>query len=250
MLLVPAGVFTMGSASGGEEDERPPHAVRLPAFWLDRTEVTLSAYQQCMAAKICAAPKKPQVGPNKPVRYVAWADASAYCAWRGARLPREAEFERAIRGDDGRAFPWGNDPPNHERAVFATRGPEDVGSRPSGRGPFGHEDLAGNVWEWMEDEYDPYAYRRSGAAEGRPGSCAEIGAAQDELRRQHKQGFTGSNAIPTECERSIRGGAYNYMASGLRASNRVHHAASYRLPVLGFRCAKSAPAGQPTAGVE
>lgn len=242
----------MGADSGGEPDERPAHTVRLPAFWLDRTEVTVAAYQTCVAALACAPPKKAQVGPNKPVRFVSWTDANAYCSFRGARLPREAEFERAIVGEDGRSYPWGNAAPSHELTVFATSGPEDVGSRPQGRGPYGHDDLAGNVWEWMEDAYDPYAYRRASAAEGRPGTCAEILAAQDELRAQRLQGFTGSNAIPSECERSIRGGAYNYVASGLRATNRVHHPATFRISVLGFRCARDAlPApAQAGAGVE
>jgi formylglycine-generating enzyme required for sulfatase activity len=92
----------------------------------------------------------------------------------------------------------------------------------------------------MEDQYDPYAYRRPSAAEGRPGSCDEILAAQNELRRLGKQGFTGSNPIPVECERSIRGGSYNYDAHGLRATNRVHHPGRFRIPMLGLRCAKDA----------
>jgi len=116
-----------------------------------------------------------------------------------------------------------------------------VGTHAAGRGPFGHDDLAGNVWEWQEDEYDPYAYRRATAPEGTPGTCPEIMAAMDELRRDHKQGFTGSNPIPEECEHSIRGGAYNYDADGLRATNRVHHPGRYRIPMLGLRCAKSVP---------
>jgi formylglycine-generating enzyme required for sulfatase activity len=108
-------------------------------------------------------------------------------------------------------------------------------------------DLAGNVWEWAEDEYDPLAYRRSGAGEGVPGTCIEIRAALDELRRSDKQGFTGSNPIPTECEHSIRAGAYNYDAFGLRATNRVHHPGRYRIPMLGLRCAMDGP-GIPLQG--
>jgi formylglycine-generating enzyme required for sulfatase activity len=247
MLLVPAGTFVMGADTGGEEDEHPAHKVTLPAFWLDRTEVTNEAYKACVAAKVCK-PKSPNVvkkypqfnGPRQPVSGVSWTDARAYCSWKGSRLPREAEFERAVRGDDGRRFPWGNDPPTKDKTVFAAGKPENVGSRPAGRGPYGHDDLAGNVWEWMEDEYDPIAYRRPAAGEGKPGTCKEILAIQNKLRREGKQGFTGSNPIPTVCEHSIRGGAYNYPHYGLRSTNRVHHAGGFRIPMLGFRCARDA----------
>lgn len=248
MLLVPGGTFTMGADKGGEGDERPAHTVTVASFYLDRTEVTQAAYEACVAAGSCkpADPKALDTfqglfrGPHKPVVGVSWFDARDYCAWKGKRLPREAEFERAVRGDDGRRFPWGDEPPTHERTVFETNAPAEVGSRPTGRGPYGHDDLAGNVWEWMDDDYDPYAYVRPAASEGRPGSCAEIVAAQDELRRQGKQGFTGTNPIPTECEKAIRGGAYNYPGSGLRSTNRVHHPGRFRLRMTGFRCAKDA----------
>src|ERR1019366_6489314 len=102
------------------------------------------------------------------------------------------------------------------KTVVASARPAAVGTPPAGRGPYGHDDLAGNVWEWMQDEYDPYAYRRATAPEGKPGTCAEIMAAQDELRRGHQQGFTGTNPIPTACDHAIRGGGYTYDPHGLR----------------------------------
>jgi formylglycine-generating enzyme required for sulfatase activity len=250
MLTVPGGTFTMGADSGGQEDERPAHAVTLRPFFLDRTEVTHGAYAACVAAGACKPPAHVAsdarfLRPTQPVNGVSWFDAVAYCAFRHARLPTEAELERAIRGGDGRRFPWGNEAPTRERTVFgrslATGATDDVGAHPLGRGPYGHDDLAGNVWEWTADEYDPYAYRRDGAPEGKPGSCAEILAAQDELRRLGEQGFTGSNPIPTECERSIRAGAFNYDADGLRSTNRVHHPGRFRLVMTGLRCAMDAP---------
>jgi formylglycine-generating enzyme required for sulfatase activity len=248
MLLVPAGPFTMGADSGGEEDEHPAHTVTLAAFYLDRTEVTNGQWSACVDAGVCQ-PKSEAVraghpdfnGPDQPVSGISWDDARAYCGWRGKRLPRETEFEKAVRDTDGRGFPWGDDPPTRDKAVYSASHPEDVGTHSPGRGPYGHDDLAGNVWEWMQDEYDPYAYRRPGAGLGTPGSCAEILAAQDELRRQGKQGFTGTNPIPTECEHSIRGGAYNYDPHGLRATNRVHHPGRFRIPMLGLRCAADVP---------
>jgi formylglycine-generating enzyme required for sulfatase activity len=248
MKLVPGGTFTMGTDKGGEGDERPAHAVTVGSFFLDVTEVTQTAYETCVAAGKCKPASQALVnahggafkGPNKPIVGVSWFDARDYCTWKGMRLPREAEFERAVRGDDGRRFPWGAETPTRDRTVFAAAAPEDVGSHPAGRGPYGHDDLAGNVWEWMEDLYDPYAYRRPSAARGEPGTCDEITAAQNELRTKGMQGFTGTNPIPTECERSIRGGAYNYPAEGLRSTNRVHHPGTYKLKMTGFRCAKDA----------
>jgi formylglycine-generating enzyme required for sulfatase activity len=249
MLLVKGGTFTMGTDEGGEGDERPAHQVTVASFWLDRTEVTQAAYDECVAAKTCRA-ADPEIlsvfgglfkGPNKPIVGVSWFDAQTYCKWKGKRLPRECEFERAVRGDDGRKYPWGNDPPTHERTVFNTNAIEDVGAHPTGKGPYGHDDLAGNVWEWIDDDYDPFAYTRAGASEGKPGTCDEIVAAQNKLRAEGKQGFTGTNPIPTECEKAIRGGAYNYPGYGLRATNRVHHPGKFKLRMTGFRCAKDAP---------
>jgi formylglycine-generating enzyme required for sulfatase activity len=250
VLLVPAGPFTMGADRGGEEDEHPAHEVTLPAFWLDKTEVTNEAYERCVEAKVCR-PHDPQSSltnhlggdeafrrPEQPISCISWDDATAYCHWVGKRLPREAEWEKAARGTDARRYPWGNEQPDQDRAVFATSRTADVGSHPKGAGPYGHLDMAGNVWEWMDDIYDPYAYRRPSAAQGIPGTCDQVMAAQDELRRQGKQGFTGKNPIPTECEHVLRGGAFNYDGPGLRSSNRVHHPGRFRLIMSGFRCAK------------
>ncbi len=252
MRLVPAGTTVMGQDDKGELDERPAHAVTLSAFWLDETEVTNEAYGACVAARACHPPDPKSARANKlgddkqfrrprqPVSSISHDDARAYCAHVGKRLPTEAEWERAARGDDGRTYPWGEEFPTRARAVFGEATTADVGSRPSGAGPFGHLDLAGNVWEWVEDPYDPYAYRRAGAARGEPGTCDEILATLAELKRAKMQGFTGSNPLPDECERVLRGGAFNYHAKGLRASNRVHHPGRFHLVMSGFRCAMDA----------
>ena len=125
-------------------------------------------------------------------------------------------------------------------AVFGHSVTQDVGTHPQGAGPYGHLDLAGNVWEWVEDLYDPLAYARPTARHGVSGTCDSILATLAELRRAGRQGFTGTNPIPTECERVLRGGAYNYDAYGLRASNRVHHPGRFHLVMSGFRCARDA----------
>jgi formylglycine-generating enzyme required for sulfatase activity len=254
MALVPGGPFTMGADHGGEEDEHPAHTVTLAPFYLDLTEVTNEAWDRCVAAKICPPPDATSAhkngfgndggfrGPRQPVSAIAWDAARGYCAWLGKRLPTEAEWEKAARGTDARHYPWGNDEPTPEHAVFSGRGiTQAVGTHPKGDGPYGHHDLAGNVWEWVEDVYDPYAYRRPGAAEGKGGTCEQSLEAFAELRAQGKKGFTGSNPIPKECERVLRGGAFNYPGPGLRVTNRVHHPGRYHLVMSGFRCAKDVP---------
>jgi iron(II)-dependent oxidoreductase len=98
---------------------------------------------------------------DHPATEVTWYGAVAYCRWRGARLPTEAEWEAAARGREGRLYPWGNVPPTSERAVFARpRGAhESVGRRPAGATPEGVHDLAGNLAEWTSTLYRSYPYR-------------------------------------------------------------------------------------------
>ena len=257
MLPVSGGTFTMGADGVGERDEQPAHSVNVRGFLLDKTEVTNGKYLECVTAQACksyrddvargfhAGPEAGFRAPEQPVVGVSWYDASAYCAFRGKRLPGEAEWERAARGDDQRSYAWGNSAPDATRlacfgrkvgAKGATTMP--VGSYPDGRGPYGHFDLTGNVWEWTRDIYDPMAYSRDGRDGGIPGTCEQVLDSLTTLRKEKKNGYTGSNPIPTSCERSLRGGAFNYPAAGLRASNRVHHPPGWRMLVAGFRCAK------------
>lgn len=250
MLEVTGGTFTMGLDERGIPDERPAHQVTLKPFLLDRTEVTNEAYQRCVDAGACRrpawldteksgfAPLNVFREPRRPVVGVSHADAEAYCKFAGKRLPREAEWEYAARGDDARLFPWGNTMPSTDLARFRSNVTLPVGSRPKGSGPFGHLDLAGNVWEWLGDNYDPYAYTRKTAPQGIPGDCDQIMAAQKELKYKGMQGFTGTNPIPDECEYVLRGGAFNYFPWGLRSSNRVHHPGRFRIAMAGFRCAR------------
>src|SRR4029077_17408514 len=111
-VVIPGGVFTQGSTRG-DEDERPAHKVTVKAFAIDRNEVTRGDYAACVAAKRCKAPPKPQPAADAdaklPMTDVDWADAQSYCKFVGARLPTEAEWEKAARGEDGREYPWGND---------------------------------------------------------------------------------------------------------------------------------------------
>ncbi len=242
-VAVPAGAFTMGADRGGEADEHPARRVTLGAFEIDRFEVTNDAHTRCVTAGACRAAKgfgEEFEGARRPVVGVSWHDARAYCAWAGGRLPSEAEWERAARGEDGRRFPWGSDAPDETRATFggARRGPRDVGATPAGAGPFGTQDQGGNVWEWVEDVYGPTYYGEAPGLDPHGPTCAQAERAYDRLRSEGRDGFTGSNPIPTSCERVLRGGAWNYGGQGLRSSNRVHHPPSFRIKFSGFRCAR------------
>jgi len=179
MIRVPSGEFLMGSS---EEDihwaaktffsesldfyieETPAHRVHLKAFEIDRHEVTVGEYQAFMkdtghpAPRFMDDPKLNQT--DQPVVGVNWQDAAGYCEWAGKRLPSEAEWEKAARGTDGRYYPWGNDPDPTRTNV---RGKKDgyrytapVGAFPSNASPYGVLDMAGNVWEWAADWFQPY----------------------------------------------------------------------------------------------
>jgi iron(II)-dependent oxidoreductase len=164
MVLVPAGAFQMGTnAAEGliAEDALPQHSVTLPAFFIDKTEVTNAAYRKyCDATGYPTPPnwnngRFPDGEENFPVTHVNWHEATAYAAWAGKRLPTEAEWEKAARGEDGRLYPWGPTW-NQSNVVTNQNKPSAVGSHPSGASPYGALDMAGNVFEWTSDWYNAY----------------------------------------------------------------------------------------------
>jgi formylglycine-generating enzyme required for sulfatase activity len=176
VVRIPAGTFVQGS-NDGAEDERPRRERSLPAFRIDRTETTRGAYRRCVAAKRCAAvagvdgKALDAEAALLPVTNVSWAEAARYCQFVKGRLPTEAQWERAARGVDGRAFPWGNELScaHANWGNFADEGPcagvapghpVAVGSYPLGATPEGVVDLAGNVWEWVDDKYEADRSRR------------------------------------------------------------------------------------------
>jgi len=164
MVYVRPGSFEMGSTTGGVE-EKPVHRVTLTrGFWMYRYEVTNAQFRRFVEATGAEPPlsfgNPAFAEPNQPAVGLSWNDAVGYARWAGGRLPTEAEWEYAARGTDGRTYPWGNEPPDPARAIFAldhvTGATRSIGGRERGGSPFGIEDLAGNVPEWCSDWYAPY----------------------------------------------------------------------------------------------
>ncbi len=169
LVFVPAGEFEMGSNDNDAEasgSEKPRHKVKLPDYWIDKTEVTNGQYQLCIEAGGCSklgnttSPTRPDYFTNViyadyPVIWVSWDQASAYCKWAGRRLPSENEWEKAARGVDVRLYPWGNDPPNNTLLNYdlLVGDTTKVGSYPNGASPYSALDMSGNVIEWVEDFY-------------------------------------------------------------------------------------------------
>ncbi|MCZ7582196.1 MAG: formylglycine-generating enzyme family protein [Deltaproteobacteria bacterium] len=189
MVLVPQGAAWVGCNPDGPDpfdeackpDELPFHEVRLSAFWLDRVEVSQEEYRACVDAASCAAPAildDPELtADDQPVVGVNWMMAADFCAWKGKRLPTEAEWEKAARGPGGAVYPWGDawDPSfanwddNGQYDGYAA--PAPVLAFQSTPSPYGALNLAGNVWEWVSDFYDPdYFSGKSGARSDRAGN--------------------------------------------------------------------------------
>lgn len=259
MVPLPAGGFVMGT-NNGFPYEGPAHPVRLDSFWLDETEVTNDQFAEFVEASSYVTTAE-QIGnagvfspklqrwtlvegadwrhpegdvssisarPDQPVVHVSWADAAAYCTWKGKRLPTEAEFEYAARGGKQEtAYPWGDEftPagkhqantwqgefPHHDDAADGFAGIAPVKSyAPNGYGLY---DIAGNVWEWVNDWYDPNYYRDSPESNP-PGP-------------------------PDGREKVQRGGSWlcssNY-CMGYRVASRMMTEPDSGLNNLGFRCA-------------
>jgi formylglycine-generating enzyme required for sulfatase activity len=145
MAFVPADTYPVGGQRGG----RPGHGVALDSFYLDSTEVTVAAYQRYLDSTATPAPWTSRPPATWPATGILWGEAQRYCAWRGARLPTEDEWEAGARGRDGRRYPWGD---RWERgranAGSMTDTLQPVGAFPLGRSPAGALDMVGNAWEW------------------------------------------------------------------------------------------------------
>ena len=231
MIRVDAGAFWRGCNDEVDvecdEDESPGRQVKLNAFFIDRTEVSVAGYQACVKAEICLAPRRTK-GCNfveadhsqHPVNCVTWDQAFQFCAWSGKRLPTEAEWEKAARGTAGKKYPWGDDWPSCEKAVMldggsgcGRNGTWPVCSKPAGNSPYGLCDMAGNVVEWVSDWYLSSSY------------------------------VVYNLPNPTGPKRGkrhvIRGGSFESDTWMVRSSMRASRKPSQGTPEIGFRCAKS-----------
>jgi formylglycine-generating enzyme required for sulfatase activity len=239
-----AGSFSMGS-DDGPPDERPVHRVDVKAFELAKTLVTIRQYKSCVAAKACTPahdadgqcleggsetsstnwhPAKPlppgfRKDDDQPITCVDWEQAKTFAAWAGGRLPTEAEWEYAARGaDDGRTYPWGSGKPTCDSAGQAENGrcpdryPWPVCTKPAGNTPQGICDMAGSVWQWLEDDY--HSNYQGAPADGR------------------------AWVEPAGTHHAARGGTRHEGIVSLRSSSRDHLTVSPRCH-LGFRIARS-----------
>jgi len=205
--------------------EMPARRIHLSRYGIDRTEVTVGAWRRCVLAGSCAPARTRESDPrlatdDRPVTGVTYEEAADYCDFVGGRLPTEAEWERAARGDDGRRFPWGDlfneRLANHgngrgPRGVDGFRHAAPVASYPDAVSPHGLFDMAGNVWEWTADGWDEASYSSDLSVDPRgPGPRGE---------------------------RMVRGGSWRASPELLRTTARVPVPAGESAPDLGFRCA-------------
>jgi hypothetical protein len=175
-VYVPPAEFTMGDSSAASGDNTPAHQVSLDGFWIQQTEVTNAMYAECVAFGVCEAPVQETGKPywfadnqyaNHPVVNVTWEHAKTYCEWVNSRLPSEAEWELAARGDDGRTYPWGDEQPSCQLVNYAgCLDPAQTiqgNSYPGGLSPSNAADMAGNVFEWVNDWFGTDYYASSPA---------------------------------------------------------------------------------------
>ena len=176
MIEIPGGGFEMGTNTG-LSDEQPPHLVDLATFWIDSVEVATAQYRFCEGDGVCT--QAGQFGcnagrsdhENHPINCVTWEQANTFCTWAGKRLPTEAEWEKAARGEDGRVYPWGDDDPfllllsnpdlqllNYGDLLGTT---VPVGQHPDGVSFYGVHNMAANVQEWTSDLYGSNYYSES-----------------------------------------------------------------------------------------
>jgi formylglycine-generating enzyme required for sulfatase activity len=223
MLTVPGGSFVMGH-NGGPDDEKPERTVTLKPYEIDRYEVTVGEFRAFLLRTGYKTTAETGGKPgdqswrndfsagrlDHPVRFVSWNDADKYCHAIGKRLPSEAEWEYAARGGDKRLYPWG---PAFDPARVVPGDTQRVGRIGANVSPLGAYDMAGNVWEFVQDWYRPDYY-------GQPNNS--------DNPRGPDQGD----------QRVIRGGSYSNAQDELRVTRRIKIDPNATNADVGFRCAR------------
>ncbi len=167
LVYIPAGQFMMGNAT----PDAPEKTVSLDEYWIYQTEVTNSMYAFCVSVGACAPPAQELGTPvydnpiyaNYPIVGVSWDMAANYCTWIGGSLPTEAQWEKAARGVAGASYPWGSQEADCDLGNFAgcVGALTDVTKYADGASPFGALDMAGNVFEWVNDYYGENYYNNA-----------------------------------------------------------------------------------------
>jgi len=232
MVTVPAGVFVMGSDDPRTgEQNRPAHKVRMPAFKIDKYLVTQSEYARFVAANHYRPPlnwdngKIPQGLLMRPVTMISWYNARDYCNWVGKRLPSEAEWEKAARGDDARRWPWGNAMnPTYLNTYYKVGHATDVNKYPQGASPYGVMDMAGNVQQWVADQFSPYPGATGGQKIFKPKTM------DPDYQR-------GSDEKERLIYRVMRGGSWKSDPLSTTSYHRNYALPNYASDFFGFRCA-------------
>ncbi|HPD30864.1 MAG TPA: formylglycine-generating enzyme family protein [Phycisphaerae bacterium] len=252
MAYVPAQEFMMGG--GTDLDEVPARAVRVNHFYVDIHEVTNCQFGRYSRQGPYRQFYMPGVNDHHPVRNVSWVEAHGYAAWAGKSLPTEAQWEAAARGSDRRIYPWGNEEQSDVTRYLCNastgrdyydgyQGPAPVMSYSAGISPFGAFNMAGNVWEWCADWYDPgrYAY----PSEEDPPSALERGALPFGDRNypspKHKDIREARVGPPVGLERVIRGGSFMDPIQQCRVDTRASLPPAARRNNVGFRCVLMLP---------
>jgi iron(II)-dependent oxidoreductase len=238
---VPAGPFLMGTNfERADPQDRPQHSVRLPEYRIDKYLVTNAQYARFLAETGHRPPSTWKGGriPDGqllyPVTLVNWYDARAYAQWAGKRLPTEAEWEKAARGTDGRRWPWGNRmDPKRLNTYYNVGSASAVDTYKDGVSPFGVFDMAGNVSEWVEDDFLPYD-GTDAPADIFQGKVAKVVTPEDRALKLSEQ-------IPVKQHyKVLRGGSWKSDPFSTAAYHRSYDWPNYASDFFGFRCAADA----------
>lgn len=241
MILVPAGKFKMGTdLKNADAASRPQHVVNLNAYKIDKYLVTNAQYARFVAATGHRPPSdwkggRIQQGASLfPVTLVNWYDAKAYAKWAGKRLPTEAEWEKAARGTDGRRWPWGNEmDPARLNTYYNVGSASNVTTYTNGVSPYGVYDMAGNVDEWVEDDFMPY----EGTDASKEVFQGKVGKVQSDQDRALKL----SELVPVNrYYKVLRGGSWKGDPFATATYHRDYAWSNYASDFYGFRCAANA----------